>query len=105
MGRRDPALHERSGPLFWRQCEHGCTLYRGPRAVRQRAPGARGPSRRRSAPRSPPAVLALGVAVLLLIRAIPVVGAIVFTLILVIGLGAIIRTRLGATPKDSSVPV
>jgi hypothetical protein len=45
------------------------------------------------------------VAVLLLIRAIPVVGAIVFTLILVIGLGAIIRTRLGATPKDSSVPV
>lgn len=49
-------------------------------------------------------VLALGLLVLLVVGAIPVLGAIVSTLVVLVALGAVIRTRFGYRPRGSGMP-
>ncbi|WP_254626347.1 polymer-forming cytoskeletal protein, partial [Myxococcus sp. CA039A] len=49
-------------------------------------------------------VLALGLLVLMVVGAIPVLGAIVSTLVVLVALGAVIRTRFGYRPRGSGMP-
>ncbi|WP_141327189.1 polymer-forming cytoskeletal protein [Myxococcus sp. AB025B] len=49
-------------------------------------------------------VLALGLLVLLVVGAIPVFGAIVSCLVVLIALGAVIRTRFGYRPRGMGIP-
>ncbi|GEN12262.1 hypothetical protein SAMN05443572_107418 [Myxococcus fulvus] len=49
-------------------------------------------------------VLALGLLVLLVVGAIPILGAIVSFLVVLIALGAVIRTRFGYRPRGMGIP-